>query len=476
MNLPFDYVEYLRCVDSTPIRPTSCASNAPSYFRPAADLSSNTADSEFCLALIQGSSKDYSDCLSEYEYLRSSRKENSQSFVSSFADTYDPNFTTDSAAMSRQDHRWSLQSDTDTSLAHSQAQGLGLYTLDREALANGIYNSAHMPSLSQASTSAFPSSTFSETPSFPSTLSLLSLTLAYPSTCNDIPSTTSPNDASTWQNPIRIDKYMRPFMSASNSFPPSVQALGTPQISNAFTPPHLHRPITAISDQSGRVETNSSPHARYMDSESVNHHSHAYQHLGQRFQSHDHIAQLPAQCQETPDPSPQQLVGKVGDQKAKASKVSTIASVLGHFSSSSIALIKVPALEGAACQHCSHQYSDYHDMLSHQGKHGQVLVPLRAHRCPVPECPMSVLGFEKRANLRHHVVADHFSKGYIRHDDGGAARRVQSQLHLTIYICDQDKCGKAFYRRDSLTRHVRLVHSNARSLFNAHKPKQEHRK
>jgi hypothetical protein len=116
----------------------------------------------------------------------------------------------------------------------------------------------------------------------------------------------------------------------------------------------------------------------------------------------------------------------------------------------------------SSCSHCEVRFNNYVDLVDHYSAHATVSLNTRNHTCPVDLCPMQIIGFDKRANLRHHVVTHHFSKGYILPEDAVYSKELQ-QL---IYTCEDQLCGKGFYRRDSLTRHIKLVHHNQQSQFN----------
>ncbi|EAZ63389.2 zf-C2H2 Zinc finger, C2H2 type [Scheffersomyces stipitis CBS 6054] len=136
--------------------------------------------------------------------------------------------------------------------------------------------------------------------------------------------------------------------------------------------------------------------------------------------------------------------------------------LLRRFSASTIREIKLTESDLFCKNHCNSKFPNYLAMIDHFDKHRLNLVDYRSFKCPVAECPMHILGYEKKADLRHHVVIDHFKKGKVLDQ----FEMYSSQLQAIIYVCTQDNCGKGFYRRDSLTRHIKLVHQNQASLFN----------
>ncbi|KAK6201409.1 uncharacterized protein RJT21DRAFT_114029 [Scheffersomyces amazonensis] len=117
--------------------------------------------------------------------------------------------------------------------------------------------------------------------------------------------------------------------------------------------------------------------------------------------------------------------------------------------------------------HCNIKFNNYFDYINHCYFENNKLnfVEFRSFRCPVRECPMNLIGYEKKANLRHHVVIEHFQRGQVM----TKYQNYCNELTQIIYVCGHEDCGKGFYRRDSLTRHLKLVHQNHLSLFNQKK-------
>ncbi|KAK6462375.1 hypothetical protein DFJ63DRAFT_153613 [Scheffersomyces coipomensis] len=118
--------------------------------------------------------------------------------------------------------------------------------------------------------------------------------------------------------------------------------------------------------------------------------------------------------------------------------------------------------------HCHTQFTNYNDFINHcyfENNNNLNFVEFRNFKCPVHECPMNLIGYEKKANLRHHVVLEHFQRGKVV----DACEPYCDALQEIIYVCDHHDCGKGFYRKDSLTRHLKLVHENSSSLFNQKK-------
>ena len=116
----------------------------------------------------------------------------------------------------------------------------------------------------------------------------------------------------------------------------------------------------------------------------------------------------------------------------------------------------------SVCKICNTKLANYCDFVEHFDRHQLSRNTRRYHKCVVPICPMSVIGFQKKSSLRHHTHEYHFYRGYIVDE----FRQWESPLRQLLYTCLHPGCAKAFYRRDSLTRHTRLLHENPRSVFN----------
>lgn len=83
----------------------------------------------------------------------------------------------------------------------------------------------------------------------------------------------------------------------------------------------------------------------------------------------------------------------------------------------------------------------------------------RKYKCPVKECPLHFLGIKKRAELKHHVHYEHLKNGFVKN----SCRQYEDEIMTILFVCNEENCGKAFYRCDSLNRHLNLVHGNGRT-------------
>lgn len=126
--------------------------------------------------------------------------------------------------------------------------------------------------------------------------------------------------------------------------------------------------------------------------------------------------------------------------------------IYGRFSTSEIAEVKM--LEAELCSHCSTKFKDFGELIDHYEKESLFLKNPRTYLCPVSQCPMNLIGYDKKAHARHHALHAHFYRGYVAPDSSVH----QTELNSMVYVCNKSGCGKGFYRKDSLSRHQILVH------------------
>lgn len=111
------------------------------------------------------------------------------------------------------------------------------------------------------------------------------------------------------------------------------------------------------------------------------------------------------------------------------------------------------------CTHCNQRFDSILQLGHHFDKY-KVVTP---HKCPFDSCPYFLIGFARKAELRRHCLTKHFEKGKLTQSINQNIKQVLNNL---IYSCKIDNCGKYFYRKDSLQRHLKLVHENENSKFN----------
>lgn len=112
-----------------------------------------------------------------------------------------------------------------------------------------------------------------------------------------------------------------------------------------------------------------------------------------------------------------------------------------------------------SCSHCNDDFKSLLLLAEHFDKHKLTT----AHKCPFDSCPFNLIGFSRKADLRRHCLTNHFEKGKLTQSIN---QNVKLVLNNLIYSCKMDNCGKNFYRKDSLQRHLKLVHENENSKFN----------
>ncbi|CAK7897632.1 hypothetical protein CAAN1_04S00826 [[Candida] anglica] len=117
------------------------------------------------------------------------------------------------------------------------------------------------------------------------------------------------------------------------------------------------------------------------------------------------------------------------------------------------------------CSHCSQAFATLLEFATHLDQ----FKVRRVHLCPVDDCPWSIIGLQRKAELRRHCISQHFSRGRVIHHEGDQQfidSETELQMVNLLYSCNEENCKKHFYRKDSLQRHQKLVHSNKDSKFN----------
>ncbi|RLV96236.1 hypothetical protein JA1_000443 [Spathaspora sp. JA1] len=170
-----------------------------------------------------------------------------------------------------------------------------------------------------------------------------------------------------------------------------------------------------------------------------NHHNHSHSH------NHHNRLQHHLHRQSPPKPIKPELLSKFTEEKIRQ--------------------IKLAETDAKCRNHCNSGFANYMQLIDHLEEFKLSSFEYRGFKCPVHECPMSEIGYDKKADLRHHVVIDHFKKGKVIDECG----QYSNELKNIIYVCSDEHCGKGFYRRDSLTRHIKLVHNGEPNVFNQKK-------
>ena len=108
--------------------------------------------------------------------------------------------------------------------------------------------------------------------------------------------------------------------------------------------------------------------------------------------------------------------------------------------------------------HCTRLFNNYIEMVDHYHENNimHFILKERHYRCPVKECPLHLVGTKNRADLRHHVHYEHIALGYVHE----YFQAYNQQIREILFVCTKPECNKCFYRSDTLTRHLKLVHVN----------------
>lgn len=95
------------------------------------------------------------------------------------------------------------------------------------------------------------------------------------------------------------------------------------------------------------------------------------------------------------------------------------------------------------CAHCRSTFARLPALLDHIDSNNIE----RPYKCSEAACPWKIVGFLKHQQLRRHIACVHSSQ--------------------SDYECPVDGCRKMFARVDLYHRHLRTVHENKCSRFNA---------
>lgn len=129
--------------------------------------------------------------------------------------------------------------------------------------------------------------------------------------------------------------------------------------------------------------------------------------------------------------------------------------LLARYSTRLLQRMRLSESDTKCRKHCEVDFTNYLELINHYEDNGlQMHLETRNFKCPVKECPMNIIGFDKRADLRHHVHSDHLTHGLV----SAQYSKYSDEIKKYLFVCDEPSCGKGFYRSDTLTRHVKLVH------------------
>lgn len=106
------------------------------------------------------------------------------------------------------------------------------------------------------------------------------------------------------------------------------------------------------------------------------------------------------------------------------------------------------------CTHCTEEFHHHLDFALHLDRIRQN----RPFKCPLKSCPWNVLGHTRKMDLRRHCMA-HFPKGKAGREIETVLPEERQRIMEMVFPCHLN-CGKYFYRKDSLKRHIKLLHEN----------------
>lgn len=133
--------------------------------------------------------------------------------------------------------------------------------------------------------------------------------------------------------------------------------------------------------------------------------------------------------------------------------------LLDKFSKIEIEKINVET-EDNKCLVCNQKLNNYWDYIKHIDLHNRPIPDYHfkhVHFCPVDICPMSIIGFCKKRDLRHHIHNHHFYRSNIV----DKFKPWESVMRELSYNCIWTGCNSSFCRKDVLTRHIKLNHEKA---------------
>lgn len=144
----------------------------------------------------------------------------------------------------------------------------------------------------------------------------------------------------------------------------------------------------------------------------------------------------------------------IHNNKIKLEKI-----LLDKFSKSEIEKISCET-EDNACQVCHQKLHNYWEYVQHIDLHNRAIPDYHfkhVHFCPVDICPMTMIGFSKKRDLRHHIHNYHFYRSNIVEK----YKPWETVMRELSYNCIWTGCASSFCRKDVLTRHIKLNHEKA---------------
>lgn len=113
--------------------------------------------------------------------------------------------------------------------------------------------------------------------------------------------------------------------------------------------------------------------------------------------------------------------------------------------------------ESMVCTHCEASF----DQLDKYLEHLDTEKVKHENFCPDSTCAFSAIGFRFRWFLRRHICNHHlkaYNNDSVKKHSLKVPEKLLKEFLRHVYVCNEPKCSRAFYRLDSLLRHMRLIH------------------
>lgn len=117
---------------------------------------------------------------------------------------------------------------------------------------------------------------------------------------------------------------------------------------------------------------------------------------------------------------------------------------------------------GTCRLHCTHCPEEFHEHIKFAA-HLDAIKQNRTFKCPLKSCPWSILGHIRKVDLRRHCMV-HFPKGKVGREIQTILAEERQNITELVFPCHMN-CGKYFYRKDSLKRHIKLLHDSCKPKY-----------
>lgn len=122
------------------------------------------------------------------------------------------------------------------------------------------------------------------------------------------------------------------------------------------------------------------------------------------------------------------------------------------------------------CYHCNRLFKDIECYIIHLDRHKI----FHEFFCLDEKCPLAVIGFQSKWELRRHIRNDHldqYAPYLATHMEDLVKDDLTKRMIDHVFLCTQNCCRKPFYRLDSLGRHVNDTHSETKEKQTKANPK-----